>query len=113
MRWMTQDAVVVCTHQLGNVTNQPSQNLVTVNGRRVLVRPDPEGRNIKLCPNINVTMKPCSQTLRVTVGYSELIKVDGHPVCLDTVRGLTNGTPPAIVEYIVLDPGQQLVEAGG
>src|SRR5262245_38529606 len=109
MRWITEDATVLCTHMLGNVTNQPSQKLVTVDGRKVLVKTDPEGRNIKLCPNINVTMKPCTQTLQVTVGYSTLLKVDGQPVCLDTVRGLTNGTPPGIVEYFVYLPGQQLV----
>jgi hypothetical protein len=111
MRWMTEDATVVCTHQLGNVTNKPSQKLVTVDGRKVLVKADPEGRNIKLCPNINVTMKPCTQTLQVTVGYSTLLKVDGQAVCLDTVMGLTNGTPPGIVQYIVRDPGQRLVES--
>jgi len=109
MRWITEDATVLCTHQLGNVTNQPSQKLVTVDGRKVLVKNDPESRTIKLCPNINVTMKPCTTTLQVTVGYSTLLKVDGQAVCLDTVRGLTDGTPPAIVEYFVYLPGQQLV----
>src|SRR5262245_15390350 len=111
MRWLTEDANVACTHQLGDVVNQPSQRLVTVDGRRVLVRSDPEGRSIRLCPNITVTMKPCTQTLQVQVGYSQLVTVDGSPVCLDTVSGLTNGTPPGIVRYIVRDPGQRLVAA--
>ena len=39
---MTEDAIVLCTHQLGNVENQPSQTLVTIDGRRVLVDNDPE-----------------------------------------------------------------------
>jgi len=111
MRWLTEDAKVVCTHQLGDVRNQPSQSLVTVDGRKVLVRADPEGRSISLCPNINITMKPCTQTLAVQVGYSTLVRVDGMPVCLDTVAGLTNGTPPGIVRYVVRDPGQRLVAA--
>ncbi|MET0772707.1 MAG: hypothetical protein ABWZ82_06465, partial [Candidatus Limnocylindrales bacterium] len=80
-------------------------------GRKVLVRADPEGRSISLCPNINITMKPCTQTLAVQVGYSTLVRVDGMPVCLDTVAGLTNGTPPGIVRYVVRDPGQRLVAA--
>ena len=108
---MTEDANVVCTHQLGDVTSQPSQALVTVDGRRVLVQSDPEGRSIRLCPNINVTMKPCTQTLQVQVGYSQLVRIDDAPVCLDTVSGLTNGTPPGVVRYIVRDPGQRLVGA--
>lgn len=108
---MTQDASVVCTHQLGDVVNQPSQRLVTIDGRRVLVQDDPEGRSIRLCPNINVTMKPCTQTLAVQVGYSQLVRVDGAAVCLDSISGLTNGTPPGIVRYIVRDPGQGLVAA--
>ena len=112
MRWLTEDAKVVCTHQLGDVRNVPSQSLVTVDGRKVLVRSDPEGRSISLCPNINVTMKPCTRTLVVQVGYSTFIRVDGRSVCLDSVSGLTNGTPPGIVRYVVRDAGQGLVAAG-
>jgi len=109
MKVMTEDAIVVCTHQLGNVGNQPSQALVTVNGRKVLVDNDPESRNVRLCPNIGVTMKPCTTTLKVVAGYSTLVKVDGHAVCLDTVTGMTDGTPPGIVQYQVRAAGQQLV----
>jgi hypothetical protein len=108
---MTEDAIVLCTHQLGNVGNQPSQKLVTVNGRRVLVDNDPEQRSIRLCPNIGVTMKPCQNTLKVVVGYSTLAKIDGKKVCLDTVRGLTDGTPPGIVQYEVRAAGQRLVSS--
>ena len=109
MQVMTEDAIVLCTHQLGNIGNQPSQSLVTINGRRVLVDNDPEQRNVRLCPNIGVTMKPCQNTLKVIAGYSTLAKIDGKKVCLDTVAGLTDGTPPGIVEYRVRYAGQQLV----
>ena len=37
MLWITEDALVVCKHQLGKVTNLPSQDLVTIDSRRVLV----------------------------------------------------------------------------
>ena len=106
---MTEDAIVVCTHQLGNVSNQPSQKLVTIAGRRVLVDNDPETRSISRCPNIGVTMKPCQTTLKVVAGYSTLVKIDGHKICLQTVTGLTDGTPPGIIAYQVRAPGQQLV----
>jgi hypothetical protein len=109
MKWMTEDAIVLCTHQLGTVGNQPSQGLVTVDGRKVLVDNDPELRQVRLCPNYGITVKPCTTTLKVVVGYSGLLKVDGKAVCLDTVRGLTDGTPPGVVQYEVRYAGQQLV----
>ncbi len=111
MRVMTEDAIVVCTHQLGSVERRPSQDLVRVDGRRILVDDDPVGRGIRLCPNYGVTVKPCNKTLAVTVGYSALLRVDGQRVCLDTVRGLTDGTPPSVVEYEVRDAGQVLLES--
>jgi hypothetical protein len=109
MKWLTEDAIVLCSHQLGNIQNQPSQGLVTVAGRKVLVDNDPEGRQISRCPNYGVTVKPCVTTLKVVVGYSGLLKIDGKAVCLDTVRGLTDGTPPGIVQYEIRYAGQQLV----
>jgi hypothetical protein len=111
MRVLTEDAVVVCTHQLGSVERRPSQDLVRVDGRRLLVDDDPVGRSIHLCPNYGVTVKPCNKSLAVTVGYSELLRIDGKRVCLDTMRGLTDGTPPSVVEYEVKDAGQTLVES--
>jgi hypothetical protein len=109
MRVITEDAQLACMHALGRVQNRPSQELVRIDGVRVLVLPDPEGRNIRSCPNMGATIKPCQHTLKVTQGYSTLLAVDGHAVCLGTVRGLTDGTPPGVVEYEVRDPGQVLV----
>jgi len=113
MQVMTEDAIVVCTHQLGNVTNQPSQKLVTISGRKILVDNDPESRTIRLCPNIGVTMKPCTTTLKVVAGYSTFVKIDGKALCLQTVTGMTDGTPPGVVQYQVRIAGQQLVECSG
>jgi len=109
MKLLTQRAVLVCDHQLGIVQNRPTQRLVTVNGRRVLVAVDPEGRSIKGCPNIGLSIKPCTSTLKVTEGYSQLLKIDRRRVCLDTVTGLTDGTPPGAVNYKVRSPGQVLL----
>ncbi|HEV8516313.1 MAG TPA: hypothetical protein VGQ47_01580 [Candidatus Limnocylindrales bacterium] len=113
MRLLTEDAVLVCLHQLGRVENRPSQSLVTVDRRRVLVEDDPERRSIRLCPNIGATIKPCQTTLKVKQGYSTFLKIDGAPVALDSVTGLTDGTPPGIVEYVVIQPGQKLVASSG
>lgn len=109
MRLLTEDAKVVCAHEVGNVVNAPSQNLVTINRRRVLVENDPVGRTIRSCNNVGATIKPCQVTLLVLQGYSDFIRIDGKRVCLDTIVGLTDGTPPGTIRYKVNDPGQTLV----
>ena len=109
MLWLTEDAVLVCRHQLGRVANLPSQSLVTVQRRRVLIAPDPEGRAITGCPNYGPAIKPCTTTLKVDAGYSGWIRIGGQSVCLDTVTGLSDGTPPGIVKYLVNAAGQEWV----
>lgn len=109
MKLLTQDAVLVCAHENGLVGIVPSQQLVTIQGRCVLVEPDPETRPIVGCPMVGVGIYPCNQTLKVQAGYSAFIRIDKRSVCLDTVTGLTNGTPPGTVIYKVRSPGQDLV----
>ncbi len=110
MFWMTEDATVVCDHELGNVVSfAPAQSWVTVAQRRVLVEPDPVGRTIQGCTNLPPMGKPCTTTLPVASGYSGLIRIGGQRVCLDTVIGMTDGVAP--VMYRVRSPAQQLVDA--
>jgi hypothetical protein len=110
---LTEDALLVCAHVLGEVGLAPQQSWVTVNGRRALVETDPENRPISRCPMIGVTIKPCQLTLRVEQGYSDFIRIDGKRLCLDTVRGKTDGTPPGVVQYFVRAPGQDFVSGAG
>lgn len=110
MLFITEDAVVVCKHEVGIVKNVPTQNWVTVAMRRVLVEIDPEGRTIAGCPNMGVGIRPCVTTLKATAGYSDFIRVDGRRVCLDTITGLTDGTPPGLVKYKVNNAGQPFVQ---
>jgi len=112
MRWLTEDAVLVCDHG-GRVQVVTTQDFVRIRGRRVLIRPNPEGRSIAACPNVNpvIGIRPCVHTLAVREGYSSFVRIAGLPVCLDTTRGLTDGTPPGIVNYKVRSPGQEFVEA--
>lgn len=109
MRLLTEDAVMTCAHLLGKVDVQFSQEWVTVEGRKLLVAEDPEGRDISRCPNYGVAIKPCTHTLAVKEGYSTFLRVDGHRICLDSVQGLTDGTPPGTVLYQVRAPGQDWV----
>jgi hypothetical protein len=112
MLLLTEDAHLACDHG-GGVENKWSQEWVRIAGRPVLVADDPKGRNIHGCPNANVAMglTPCTTTLRVTGGYSVFITIGGHRVCLDSVVGLTNGSPPGLVRYLVHSPGQGFVGA--
>ena len=105
---LTEDAGVYCKHVMGKVSIVATQTLVTVKGRKVLVEPDPVGRPIAGCPNV-VPFKPCLTTLAVQKGYSAFIRVDGRRLCLDTVTGFTDGTPPGAVMYEVRYAGQEFV----
>ena len=110
MKWLTEDAHLVCKHQLGKVQNRPSQELLKIDKRRVLVATDPQGCTISGCPNYGPTIKPCTTTLKVDAGYSEWIRIGGRSLCLDAVTGLTDGTPPGIVKYLVNAPGQEWMD---
>ncbi len=113
MKILTEDAVLVCEHELGHVKNQPSQSLVRVAGRKVLVEADPKGRTISGCPLPFPPVPggpPCQHTLTVDAGYSGLLRINGHPICLDTVTGLTDGMMSGTFKYKVRSPGQTLVE---
>ncbi len=112
MELVTVNAVVRCGHD-GRVENVARQGYVTIGSAPVLVAHDPRGRVITGCPNVGPTMKPCATTLAVDKGYSGWIRVDGHPVVLSTLDGLTDGTVPGTVHYTVRDPGQGFVRADG
>lgn len=112
MRLLTEDALLVCRHELGKVDIQPTQSLATIAGRRILVEINPEGRRISGCPMYGPGIRPCQTTLPVKQGYSTLLRINGRRVCLDTVTGLTDGTPPGAVDYLVRNPGQTLVKEG-
>ena len=55
MDWLTEDARLACEHG-GSVSNAPTNKLVRIANRRVLVATNPEGRSITGCPNANVLM---------------------------------------------------------
>jgi len=111
MQLLTEDAVVRCPHGAG-VGIVPTQTLVRIGGRQVLVDDNPENRPITMCPNMTLSgIKPCNKSLRPERGYSTFIKIDGRAVVLDSLSGLTDGTPPASWKYLVVGPGQDFVSA--
>jgi hypothetical protein len=106
---LTENGVLICLHTRGIVNDKASQNWVRIAQSPVQVDSDPESKSIGGCPNIGVGIKPCTTTLKVEKGYSTWIKIGGRSICLDTVTGLTDGTPPGVVHYIVREPGQVFV----
>lgn len=111
MRLLREDGVVVCTHELGKVGLRAGQDVVWIEGKRPLIRDDPERRPIGGCPNATPVTKPCTVTLAAETGYSTFVRIDGAPVCLETLRGRTDGQG-GLYEYKVNDPGQSLVNEG-
>lgn len=112
MLLLTVDAQLACEHAGRVVLNPPQQDWVSVQGRSVLVANDPEGCKLRGCPHANppAGIRPCLTTLAVRTGYSSFVFIDGRGVCLDTVEGLTDGTPPGQVPYSVRQPGQRFVQ---
>ena len=110
MKLLTLEAKLVCKHVTGVIQfPRHHQSLVRISGQPVLVENDPQAQPIVGCANIGLTIKPCTLTVNVEKGYSEFIRIQGRKVCLDTVTGLTDGTPPGSVKYTVSNPGQNYV----
>jgi hypothetical protein len=109
MRFLTEDARLVCVHPGGEVQIHARQSWVTIAQRSVLVATDPEGCDIVKCSNVVTPNVPCTKTLAVQTGYSTFIRIEGRKVCLDSVTGLTNGTLQGTILYSVARPGQTFV----
>jgi hypothetical protein len=116
---LTYNAVLRCSHVTGVVRNQTSQEWVRIRQpgagddaverpTPLLIEPDPEGRRIVDCPNINIGILPCGKTLSVREGYSTFVRIGGHPICLKSIVGLTDGSP-GVHEYRVTSAGQSFV----
>lgn len=111
MKILTRAALITCDHSTGVVSNMASQILVFINGEPCLVGQDPALKMIGGCTNVSTTIKPCTSTLPVEVGMSQLVYINRRPVDLDTVVGGTDGTPPGVTKYRVKFAGQELVNA--
>jgi hypothetical protein len=108
MRLLVETALLTCDHA-GRVDPQPSQRLVFVNDRRVLVKPDVEAKSITACPiPLGPGSKPCTNTLPLRKGYSRFVFIQDIPVCREDARGYTDGVPPGGVDYFVVQPAQRL-----
>ena len=113
MKPITERALITCDHATGVVAHKSSQSLARISGSWILVGNDPANKSIGGCINAGPTIKPCARTMAVEQGKSSFVYVRGKPVCLDTVVGGTDGTPPSATKYRVRSPGQGLVSVEG
>lgn len=113
MKILNQLSIQTCDHGSGIVANAASQTWCRIDGAPILVGNDPAQKGIAGCPNMGPTIKPCTSTLNVEQGKSSFVKVGGKPVCLDTVVGGTDGTPPGATKYRVKFAGQIYVSTTG
>lgn len=113
MRPLTEAALITCDHATGVVAHQASHGFVRIGGFLVLRGNDPGNKGIGGCSNIAPTIKPCTRTMAVETGRSTFVFIRDKPVCLETVVGGTDGTPPSATKYRVRSPGQAVVNIDG
>jgi hypothetical protein len=101
---------VICNHG-GTVTLVPRQENVTIQGGAVMCEPDLVGSVIVGCAQPPTpSTKPCTTVVATFPGStSTTVSVEGRPVYLATLSGITDGVPPGTL--ITTDPGQKSVEA--
>lgn len=99
----------MCAHG-GRVALTPRQGTILFQGGPVLCEPDLVGAPIIGCAQpVTASSKPCTVVVAVNPGSSSLrVTVDGRPVHLATLTGITDGVPPGVVT--VIDPGQAAVQ---
>ncbi|MTD44534.1 hypothetical protein GKE82_09580 [Conexibacter sp. W3-3-2] len=110
---LTASAKIMCPHG-GQVTLIPKQMKVLANGSPVLCLGDVAGS-----PIVGCTLPPTPATVPCTVVATEIpvpkvgmnpqVMVNGKPVLLQGLQGLTNSVPPG--PFIVAFPGQTKVMA--
>ncbi|GIH02239.1 hypothetical protein Rhe02_03060 [Rhizocola hellebori] len=108
MLWLDEGSVLTCDHQ-GRVMNLASQRWVTIGAVPVLVETDIPGRVIVGCPNAGPNIKPCTSTVLPAAGASIFVRVGGMRLVTDALAGLTDGTPPGVTSFRVLDAHQHFV----
>lgn len=107
--WLTEKSVLHCLHPAaGKVDLKVTQSFVKISGGRVSIQANTLKRPISGCKHpASTNSKPCTLTLSVSTGYSRFIRINGKPVCLGTVNGVTDSVPPS--KYQVTRPGQNFV----
>jgi hypothetical protein len=102
---LTSAATLTCPHG-GVVQVSAPQSSVVIDGGAVLRTGDIEGARIVGCPSMSPAIKPCTVVVSVASGVSNRVFLDGRPVLLQSLKALTDGTPPGSAMLRVVSPGQ-------
>lgn len=108
---LTTGSTVKCAHQ-GTVKLTASQNKLKIGGKAVLVQGDLDGATISGCTTpSSQSSSPCKSVTSMIQGAATKLKVGGMAVLLDTAMGLTDGVPPAPMQWNVQSAGQNKLTA--
>lgn len=105
------DASIGCGHG-GSVQITPGQQRFTAGGSPVLAVGDLDGTPITGCTQLTVAATgtvQCTAVASLAGGGAARLSVGGRPVLLETLGGVTNGSPPGVLT--VLAPGQTTLRA--
>jgi len=106
---VTSNATIMCVHG-GRVMVTPRQMKVQIQGGSVMCLPDLIGAPIVGCLQPpSPSTKPCTIVVSTPSGFSPKVLVDGRPVYLATLTGITDGVPPGTI--LVATPGQMIAQA--
>jgi hypothetical protein len=107
---VTANATITCVHG-GQVMLTPRQAKLFAQGGAALCEPDLVG-----CPVVGCAQppspgtKPCTAVISTFPGSATpRLTVQGRPVYLQTLTGLTDGVPPGAI--MCVNPGQTIVQA--
>jgi hypothetical protein len=106
---LNSNAIIMCDHG-GMVELIPKQFQVSIEGGFVLCDPDLVGAPITGCsqPATSYTA-PCTLVVETLPGSSSPnIIVAGRPAYIETLTGVTNGSPPGTISVVF--PGQAIAE---
>jgi hypothetical protein len=106
---LSASAELVCPHQ-DPIVIMPSQRLLLVDGRPVLLRADLLTAKVPTCRNVGPGLTPCGGIVSIIGGLSTTLRVGGEPVALDGAYGLTAAVPGP-VRWQVRSAGQAKLEA--
>jgi hypothetical protein len=92
---LTTGSTVTCTH--GGKVATGSTAKLKVNGLPVLLAAGVSERAVTTCPVVddpNTSTTKCRKVATILKAPAAKLKVGGQAVILDTLTGMTNGTPP-------------------
>jgi hypothetical protein len=108
---ITAGSTVKCAHQ-GTVQLVPSQQVLNVDGRAVLVMGDLEGKPISGCTvPATQSSKPCTTVVKMIAGAATKLRAGNKAVLLDTATGLTDGLPAPGNVWTVQTAGQTKLQS--